>query len=63
MKIQYSMVIELAKEVDAAVLKRALEQIPDNAHISTDVLITEPDRPYESRRTQVSLNAIWETPQ
>lgn len=63
MKIQHSTTIELTREVDARALKIALEQIPDDAHVSTDVRITEPDRPYESRRTEVSLLAVWETPQ
>lgn len=60
MKVQHSTVIELPRDVDARTLKVALEQVPDNAHCSVDVLITEKDRPWESRRTDVSLHCVWE---
>lgn len=60
MKVQHSTTIELNDEVSIVALKRALDEIPDSAHVSTDVRITEADRPWESRRTSVSLLAVWE---
>lgn len=60
MKVQHSTTIELGREVDVRGLKKALDEVPDEAHVSTDVIITEPDRPWDSRRTDVSLHAVWE---
>lgn len=62
MKVQHSTTISLKESTDARTLKLALEHIPDEADISADVRITEADRPWESRRTEVSLLAVWDTP-
>jgi len=59
-KIQHSTVIELPRDVDAKALKRALDEVPDNALVSTDVYVIEPDRPGEVRRSEVSLHCVWE---
>lgn len=60
MKVQHATAIEVPPEATALALKRALEDIPDDAAISIEVQVTEPDRPGEFRQRRTTLRAVWE---
>lgn len=49
----------LGSETPRAELAAFLDQVPEGAVISTIVTTTPKDRPWESERTTVSLQARW----
>lgn len=63
MKVQHSTTIELPEGVDAVTLKKALDQVPDNAYCTTRIVVSAGDRPWESTRTSASLECVWEAGQ
>jgi hypothetical protein len=55
----HNITLELKSETPKLELAAFLEQLPDTAVISTVVRTTPKDRPWESERTHVSLQARW----
>lgn len=60
MKIKHSTDIELPHKATVLDFKKALEDVPDNATLTTLISVTPADRPWESQRTSAILHAEWE---
>lgn len=55
----HNITLELKDETPKSELSEFLEQMPESAHISTIVRVTPKDRPWESEKVAVALQARW----
>lgn len=55
----HTLTLNMSKDLSMDRLKAFTDAAPADAKVEVLVVTTEPDRPYETRKTDVSLRASW----